>query len=88
MKVKCSLKLGKSAGPDNIPPEVYKLCDFDDICLSFCNEALTKNDKPDLWSFMNIIPVSKSGDLSKTDNYRGIKPYMYHCKNVQSTNPQ
>ena len=31
-----------------------------------------KNDKPDLWSFMNIVPVPKSGDLSKTDNYRGI----------------
>ena len=27
---------------------------------------------PDLWSYMNIIPVPKSGDLSKTDNYRGI----------------
>ena len=31
-----------------------------------------ENDKPDLWSFMNIVPVPKSGDLSKTDNYRGI----------------
>ena len=46
--------------------------DFDNICLDFCNQALIKNDKPDLWSCMNIIPVPKSGDLSKTDNYRGI----------------
>ena len=29
-------------------------------------------DKPNLWSYMNIIPVPKSGDLSKPDNYRGI----------------
>ncbi|KXJ16918.1 LINE-1 reverse transcriptase-like [Exaiptasia diaphana] len=29
-------------------------------------------DKPDLWSLMNIIPVPKSGDLSNTNNYRGI----------------
>ena len=71
-KVKTSLKLGKAAGPDNIPPEVFKCCDFDEICLQFCNDALTKNDKPDLWSFMNIIPVPKSGDLSNTNNYRGI----------------
>jgi hypothetical protein len=71
-KVKSSLKQGKAAGPDDIPPEVFKSCDFDVICLDFCNEALIKNDKPELWSFMNIIPVPKSGDLSKTDNYRGI----------------
>ena len=29
-------------------------------------------NKPPQWSFMNIIPVPKSGDLSVTDNYRGI----------------
>ena len=46
--------------------------DFDNICLDFCNQALIKNDKPDLCSYMNIIPVPKSGELSKTDNYRGI----------------
>ena len=71
-KVKASLKIGKAAGPDDIPPEVLKACDFDEICLDFCNEALLNNDKPNLWSLMNIIPVPKSGDLTKTDNYRGI----------------
>ena len=71
-KVKNSLKTGKAAGPDTIPPEVFKHCDFDEIALEFCNKALTENDKPDLWSFMNIIPVPKSGDLTNTNNYRGI----------------
>ena len=71
-RVKSSLKLGKAAGPDEIPPEVFKYCDFDEICLDFCNRALLENDKPDLWSYMNIIPVPKSGDLSNTNNYRGI----------------
>ena len=71
-KVKSSLKLGKAAGPDNIPPEVFKCCNFDEISLQFGNRALMENDKPDLWSFMNIIPVPKSGDLSNTNNYRGI----------------
>ena len=33
-KVKSTLKVGKAAGPDDIPPEVYKSCDFDDICLA------------------------------------------------------
>ena len=70
--MKSSLKIGKAAGPDNIPPEVFKFCDFDEICLDFCNKALLENDKPDLWSFLNIIPVPKSGDLTNTNNYRGI----------------
>jgi hypothetical protein len=55
-KVKRSLKKGKSAGPDGIPPEI----------------ALMKNDKPEQWSWSNIIPVPKSGNLTKADNYRGI----------------
>ena len=71
-KVKTSLKLGKSAGLDEIPPEVFKCCNFDDICLNFCDKVLMPCDKPPQWSFMNIISVPKSGDLSVTDNYRGI----------------
>ena len=35
IKVKSSLKSGKATGPDEIPPEVYKSCDFDEICLDF-----------------------------------------------------
>ena len=71
-KVKNTLKVGKSSGPDDIPPEVFKYCQFNDIGLKFCNLALMKNDKPEIWSFMNIIPVPKSGDLSITNNYRDI----------------
>ena len=51
---------------------MFKCCHFDDIGLGFCNEAPMRNDKPELWSLMNIIPVPKSQDLSITDNYRGV----------------
>ena len=71
-RVKSSLKQGKSAGPDGIPPEVFKYCQLDDITLEMCNLVLMNNEKPDQWSLSTIIPVPKSGDLSKTDNYRGI----------------
>ena len=30
VKVKKRLTLGKAVGPDGIPPEIFKLCDFDD----------------------------------------------------------
>ena len=69
---KTSLKLGKNAGLDGIPREVFKCCDFDDICLNFYNKVLMQCVKPQQWSFINIIPFPKSGDLSVTDNYRGI----------------
>ena len=72
LHAKRSLKLGKCAGPDNIPPEVLKTCDLDDIILSFCNQVLMNGRKPDQWSLSNILPVPKSGNLSNTDNYRGI----------------
>lgn len=72
IKVKASLRLGKSAGPNGIPPEVVKQCQLDDIILEVCNQALLTNSKPEIWSLSHIIPVPKSGDLSKPDNYRGI----------------
>ena len=31
-----------------------------------------KNEKPEQWSLLNIIPVPKSGNLCDTNNYRGI----------------
>ena len=86
-RVKASLQLGKAAGPDNIPPEVLKSCDFDEICLNFCNRALMECDKPDLWSLMNIIPVPKSGDLSNTNNYRGISLMCILAKMFNNTQP-
>ena len=80
--VKSTMKQGKSAGPDGIPPEVLKNCNLDDIILEICNLALMANIKPDMWSPSNIIPVPISGDLSKPDNYRGTD--MYHRKDVQN----
>ena len=82
--VKAALQQGESAGPDGISPEVIKNCQFDDIMLEICNLALTNNEVPRQWSLSNIIPVSPSGDLGKTNNYRGISltcisAKMFHC---------
>ena len=69
--VKKSLTLGKAAGPDGIPPDVFKLCNLDDLTLSFAN-GLFQDSKPDQWSTGNLIPIPKTGDLSEYGNYRGI----------------
>ena len=66
------IKDNKACGEDGIPPEVLKRCDLDDIVLKFCNTALTEGMAPEQWKISNIIPVPKKGDLTKTDNYRGI----------------
>lgn len=66
------LKIGKSCGPDDIPPEILKFCSFDDIILDFCNEAILNGSKPEQWSILDMIPVPKHGDLGDTNNYRGI----------------
>ncbi len=83
-KAKASLRQGKSAGPDGIPPQVVKNYNLDDIILEICNQALMENNKPDIWSLSHTIPVPKSGDLSQPDNYCGISltciiTKMYNC---------
>ena len=69
---KTSIKEGKACGDDNIASEVLKRCDLDQIVLDFCNQALTKGEKPGHWSISNSIPLPKNGDLSDPKNNRGI----------------
>ena len=69
---KKKLSEGKSAGPDGIPPEVIKRCNFDDIIILFANKLLIENVKREQWSEIDLIPVPKTGDLGETLNYRGI----------------
>ena len=49
-RAKSTVREGKSAGPDGIPPEVLKNCDLDDLILEFCNVALLHNKQPEKWS--------------------------------------
>lgn len=71
-KAKASIKCGKSCGEDGVTPEVLKYVPVDDLALDFINRAYESGKLPEKWSILNIVPVPKSGDLTKTDNYRGI----------------
>ena len=59
-------------GADEIPPEVLKFCDFDEIIISFVNKLLINNENPQKWSDVDIKPLPKTGDLGLITNYRGI----------------
>ena len=67
-----SLTIAKTLGSDGISTEALKHCDFDDIIVKYANKLLIDQEKPDQWSDIHIIPLPKSGDLSKVGNYSGI----------------
>ena len=66
-----NLKTRKAAGPDTIPPEVWKTGLFNDILLDLCNAMYNGNDI-EKWSEGIILPFPKKGDLGVPKNYRGI----------------
>ena len=71
-KATMSIKCGKSSGEDGIMPEVLKYVQINDIMLDIINKSFENCEQPDLWNISNIIPIPKSGNLTITDNYRGI----------------
>ena len=65
------LKNRKAAGLDEIPPEVWKTRQFDDILPRHCNAVYNQNPI-DRWMKGCILPFPKKGDLRLAKNYRGI----------------
>ena len=61
----------KAAGLDEIPPEVWKTRQFDDILLRHCNAVYNQNPI-DRWMKECILPFPKNGDLGLANIYRGI----------------
>ena len=64
-------KSAKTCGLDNIPGEVWKLDDFNDILLQLCN-AVYNGNPVDKWRQGCILPFPKKGDLGVASNYHGI----------------
>ena len=65
------IKNRKAAGLDEIPPEVWKTRQIDDILLRHCNAVYNQNPI-DRWMKGCILPFPKKGDLGLAKNYRGI----------------
>ena len=56
------IKNRKAAGLDEIPPEVWKTRQFDDILLRHCNEVYDQNPI-DRWMMGCILPLPEKDDL-------------------------
>ena len=65
------IKNRKAAGLGEIPPEVWKTRQFDDILLRHCNAVYNQNPI-DRWMKGCILLFPKKGDLGLTKNYEGI----------------
>ena len=65
------IKNRKAAGLDEIPTEVWKTREFDDILLRHCY-AVDSQNTIDRWTKGCILPFSKKGDLGIAKNNRGI----------------
>ena len=64
-------KKNKTDGLDEIPTEVWNIGHFNHILLEFCNDVYSQ--KPiEHWTKGCILPFPKKGDLTVTENYRGI----------------
>ena len=65
------IKNRKAAGLNEIPPEVWKTRQFDDILLRHCN-AVNNQNPIDRCMKGCILPFPKKGDLGLAKNYQGI----------------
>lgn len=74
------MKPDKGPGLNGFPPNIWKLSSCKEALLSFCNATLNGN-RPAEWGLSAMVPVPKKGDLTKTDNYRGISLSQV-CKNI------
>ena len=71
-EAKKQIREGKAPGEDGIMPELLKRVDLNSILLDISNRFYLDNEMPEQLGILNLIPLPKSGDLSKTGNYRGI----------------
>ena len=69
-----SLKSGKAAGPDGIPPEALKadIQTSTDMLHPLLNKIWEQERVPEDWKTGHLVKLPKKGDLSSCNNWRGI----------------
>ena len=79
------LKMGTSAGVDNIPAELVQLVkaggeDMTDILTSICYKIWKTGEWPTTWAQSLVIALPKKGNLQLCQNYRTISLISHHSK--------
>ena len=77
-----NLSINKSAGPDNIPNFILKLCSVDIapvLCVIFI-QSFKSWSLPTDWLSGHIVPIFKKGNRNLPSNYRPISLTSTCCK--------
>ena len=76
------IKNRKAAGLDEIPPEVWKTRQFDDILLRQCNAVYSQN-RIERWTKGWILPFPKKRRPRTSQELPGDKTYIHSSQNLQ-----
>ena len=79
------IKNRKAAGLDEIPPEVWKTRQFDNILLWQCNAVYSQNSI-ERWMKGCILPFPKKGDLRTSQELPRDNTYI-HSSQCPTTKP-
>ena len=73
-----ALKMGKSAGVDNIPAELVQAGGeaMVDILTAICNKIWKTGEWPTTWTQSLVITLPKKGNLQLCQNYRNHQPHQ------------
>ena len=77
-----ALKMGKSAGVDNIPAELVQAGGeaMIDILTTICNKIWKTGEWPTTWTQSLVIKLPKKGNLQLCQNYRTISLISHPSK--------
>ena len=77
-----ALKMGKSAGVDNIPAELVQAGGeaMIDILTAICNKIWKTGEWPTMWTQSLVITLPKKGNLQLYQNYRTISLISHPSK--------
>lgn len=81
-KLLCGLDVYKSPGPDDLSPRLLKELapEISPILTLLYQASLHHGKIPKDWKLAHVVPVFKSGDRGKAENYRPISLTSIACK--------
>lgn len=81
-KVLCSLKVGKSPGPDLIHPRLLRELgrELSYPFMKLFNKTMYEGKIPTKWKIAEVRPIHKKGSRASPNNYRPVSLTSVVCK--------